>query len=537
MIEDATAVIRGSVRTRPCLYTDRRRTAGGEWRGDVLDRRTYYATRGHTNEWVRGRLGEGLTAGSHTAGVTGPLWSDVVRGTTKHKWDKRQRIKDQHGEREIEFADVDDHNVVTKTVMGARVRQQAGVPHGAHHERIMRGEAGRETPGAATRSELRGCLVCKAARDAARRAALKRDPLCPIVRKAAQQWTEEDENPPRATMAHLLSGACPGNREQARWFLRVARAQTGTAISKVAQAAPDSKDTLKTLRIAHVAALKGSRYRVLDEDGYDALAPAVGGVLPALVDDLPEKSRRDLGAGVTRNLQVVAEAATGAVQRWIQLNDEATARIMKREEHIEWLRKLFAGWKEARPALRESRRRRDNGGNVGTGQQPVGRTRAATAAQAGGSGDGGQRAKWVRLMMLLRLRERFRCWAGFRLVLTRTGIDAMCKAYKKGRGKRRDAGEDEAETSADESRADPGTGEPEQTASAAEGTLGRGTRRAATSTDYGGPVARRRRAEDGEAEQTRRARRGREQDFAEISRRMYEEIRSSRDPRDHVEDG
>ncbi|EOD22931.1 hypothetical protein EMIHUDRAFT_195378 [Emiliania huxleyi CCMP1516] len=155
-------------------------------------------------------------------------------------------------------------------------------------------------------------LLDEAARDAARRAALKRDPLCPIVRKAAQQWTEEDENPPRATMAHVLSGACLGNREQARWFLRVARAQTGTAISKVAQAAPDSKDTLKTLRMAHVAALKGSRYRVLDEDGYDTLAPAVGGVLPALVDDLSEKSRRDLGTGVTRNLQVVAEAATGA---------------------------------------------------------------------------------------------------------------------------------------------------------------------------------------------------------------------------------
>ena len=117
----------------------------------------------------------------------------------------------------------------------------------------------------------------------------------------------------------------------------------------------------------------------------------------------------------------------------------------------------------------------------------------------------------------------------------------MCKEYKtKGRRKRRDAGGDEGRSrnySAEESRADPGTGEPEQTASAAEGTLGRGTRRAATSTDYGGPVARRRRAEDGEAEQTRRVRRGREQDFAEISRRMYEEIRSSRDPRDHVEDG
>ena len=188
------------------------------------------------------------------------------------------------------------------------------------------------------------------------------------------------------------------------------------AISKVAQAAPDSKDTLKTLRIAHVAALKGSRYRVLDEDGYDALAPAVGGVLPALVDDLSEKSRRDRGAGVTRNLQVVAEAATGAVQRWIQLNDEATARIMKREEHIEWLRKLFTGWKEARPALRESQRR-DNAGNAGTGQQPVGRTRAATAAQAGGSGDSGQRVGETDGAPLTygALRERFRavaaCWA------------------------------------------------------------------------------------------------------------------------------
>ena len=68
--------------------------------------------------------------------------------------------------------------------------------------------------------------------------------------------------------------------------------------------------------------------------------------------------------------------------------------------------------------------------------------------------------------------------------------------------------------------------------------MGRGTRRAATSTDYGGDQS----PDDagqttGEVEQTRRARRGREQDFAEISRRMYEEIRSSRDPRDHVEDG
>ena len=77
--------------------------------------------------------------------------------------------------------------------------------------------------------------------------------------------------------------------------------------------------------------------------------------------------------------------------------------------------------------------------------------------------------------MLLRLRERFSCWAGFRLVLTRKGIDAMCKAYKKRRKKRRGASDDETEASADEGRSDPGTAEADQTASTAEGTLGRGT--------------------------------------------------------------
>ena len=38
---------------------------------------------------------------------------------------------------------------------------------------------------------------------------------------------------------------------------------------------------------------------------------------------------------------------------------------------------------------------------------------------------------------MLLLRERFSCWAGFRVVLTRKGIDAMYKAYKKRREKGR----------------------------------------------------------------------------------------------------
>ena len=70
---------------------------------------------------------------------------------------------------------------------------------------------------------------------------------------------------------------------------------------------------------------------------------------------------------------------------------------------------------------------------------------AATAAQplrgssgrerSSGDTHTGQRAKWVRLMMLLRLRERPQLLGGLQ-VLTRKGIDAMCKAYKKRRKKR-----------------------------------------------------------------------------------------------------
>ena len=168
--------------------------------------------------------------------------------------------------------------------------------------------------------------------------------------------------------------------------------------------------------------------------------------------------------------------------------------------------------------MRESRRRRDNRGNEGTGQQPVGRTRDATAAQAGGSGDSQQRAKWVRLMMLLRLRERFSCWAGFRVVLTRKGIDAMYKAYNKRRKKRTDISDDETEASADEGRADPGDWGAGADGIGCRGNVGK-------RHEEGGDLDRlwrtrrhgRRRAEDGEAEQTRRARRGRSVSYTHLT--------------------
>ena len=78
------------------------------------------------------------------------MWSEVAVASLKHRWDNRMRLPDENGgkDRRVTFDDVGDHNVTTKTILGARVRQQVGVPHGAHHRRILEGEkeTGNEGP-------------------------------------------------------------------------------------------------------------------------------------------------------------------------------------------------------------------------------------------------------------------------------------------------------------------------------------------------------------------------------------------------------
>ena len=65
----------------------------------------------------------------------------VAVASLKHPWDNKMRLPDENGgkDRRATFDDVGGHNVTTKTILGARVRQQAGVPHGAHHRRILEG--------------------------------------------------------------------------------------------------------------------------------------------------------------------------------------------------------------------------------------------------------------------------------------------------------------------------------------------------------------------------------------------------------------
>ena len=74
--------------------------------------------------------------------MAGRLWSEVAVASLKHPWDNKMRLPDENGgkDRRATFDDVAGHNVTTKTILVARVRQQVGVPHGAHHRRILEGE-------------------------------------------------------------------------------------------------------------------------------------------------------------------------------------------------------------------------------------------------------------------------------------------------------------------------------------------------------------------------------------------------------------
>ena len=177
--------------------------------------------------------------------------------------------------------------------------------------------------------------ACKTARDEAtkeaREARRRRGEL-----KDWDDWKQEDSEPPQASLAHILSGSCAGNKEEARHFMRKLDKHTARATARVQREAPDSKHTATFLRRARAASLKakGSRFGALAEEEYDKIAPVIACTLPALTDSIPERKRGELAGEVTSELQVVGKAASIAIQTWVRNNDKTKARAEgTREEH------------------------------------------------------------------------------------------------------------------------------------------------------------------------------------------------------------
>ena len=56
--------------------------------------------------------------------------------------------------------------------------------------------------------------------------------------------------------------------------------------------------------------------------------------LPALTDSIPERKRKELAGEVTRELQVVGNAASIAIGTWVRSNDKFKARAEEREKNF-----------------------------------------------------------------------------------------------------------------------------------------------------------------------------------------------------------
>ena len=78
--------------------------------------------------------------------------------------------------------------------------------------------------------------------------------------------------------------------------------------------------------------------------------------LPALTDSMPERKRKELAGEVTRELQIVGNAASVAIRTWVRNNDKTKARAEERENNIGWIGRLFKAWRVCHTERREERK-------------------------------------------------------------------------------------------------------------------------------------------------------------------------------------
>ena len=126
---------------------------------EIVDRRTYGHMCKSAHEWVCEQYRKTVRPGSHTAGVTGRLWSEVAVASLKHRWDNRMRLPDENGGKDRRGSQCDDQD----DLGGQGETTGRGATRCTHHRRILEGEKKRGMRGPATRSAFWGCRACKAA--------------------------------------------------------------------------------------------------------------------------------------------------------------------------------------------------------------------------------------------------------------------------------------------------------------------------------------------------------------------------------------
>ena len=167
------------------------------------------------------------------------------------------------------------------------------------------------------------------------------------ARKERQRWTDEDENPPLADLAHIYGGTCEGMKESSgRAVMDTAAHQSQQLIKAIEKETKNAGAPVRLLRRTRAVAL-GSRYRALTVEDFEEVRPVIGCVLPDWRDSsLPEHTRAQLSKQVATRLQTVRDVAAGTCSVWMEKHRRAMGSIEQREQAMGWLQQTFAAWRK-----------------------------------------------------------------------------------------------------------------------------------------------------------------------------------------------
>jgi len=317
-MSDLTGDVAEHVHARPCVYERRVRRPGEhatQW--ELADRRPFAEGRKRARAYVRSRLGDGVSAGSTSAGVEGRLWAEVVRGA-----DRLARPEARAKKRtEITPEAVEEYNVRRGTTLGVRVGQVCGMQGGRMHEKRLRAEG--EKGGPASSSETIGCIACKLERDRQRRAMPPPARRANRKQRAWDEWAEEDGEAKRArpSLRHWLTGQCVATQPLWRSEKSEAYARQLEAAHKACKRAREEgtrhegAEPTRMLEMAAKAARAVHRGEAIDAAAWSNRYAVLAGCLPAWADDEHASASasgthtKETTSAVMHGQEIAAEAA------------------------------------------------------------------------------------------------------------------------------------------------------------------------------------------------------------------------------------
>lgn len=240
-------------------------------------------------------------------------------------------------------------------VLGIRVDNVLGIPHGRGWERRRRGEAHKGGP--ATTSEAWGCWPCKRARDLEIRQRDDNDHNVKTKEQHREEWAQEAQwqlnN--KATLKHVMCGECKGMTPAANAGCRAMHETATRAVRKATQACEahkrEQRDSTNGSRVTTmlqgclVATQHAHAQRAVSTEQWQNRWAVLAGVLPAWAEG-GEEDRKGPEKECAAALNASVDAATYTITEWHQCA-KAGHTFMKAREHNRGLLQLtLRAWRE-----------------------------------------------------------------------------------------------------------------------------------------------------------------------------------------------